>query len=106
MASGHDYHEGNDTELNSPHNPAGRTDYKGIYTDFETLQKIAIAKFGSIGGFASALGICRSHGSDILSGKYIIRKPATLRRVAEVLQIDVIVLTQLYERQAQKKETK
>ena len=60
------------------------------------LAKIVILKFGSIKAFGQKLGIGRSRACQILQGYEIPKRPDSIKKIAEVLDIDLVVLTQLF----------
>lgn len=62
----------------------------------EDVKKIALMKYASISGFGRSLGITTSMASRLLSGSYVPLTPESIRKIAHVLAIDEIVLTQIY----------
>ncbi|MBA7491773.1 hypothetical protein ES702_02321 [subsurface metagenome] len=60
------------------------------------LAKLVIFKFGSLHNFGSKLGISRTYVCHILKGDQTLKKPDTIQKWADVLQISPIVLTQLF----------
>lgn len=62
------------------------------------LAKLVIFKFGSLQAFGSKLGISRSFVSHVLKGDQVLKKPDTIQRWADVLDINPIVLTQVMEK--------
>ena len=83
---------GNENTPNSP----------GVFEKMTPPEKMdfyrntAIVKFTSIGRFSRKLGVTRSMGSQLLSGTYLPLKPKTIQRIADVLQVNVILLAQTY----------
>ena len=61
------------------------------------FRNTAIIRFGSIEKFSQELSVTRSMGSQLLSGKYIPLKPKTIQNIANILQVNVVLLTQTYE---------
>ena len=63
---------------------------------FLDLQRIVRLKFGSISKFGQALGVGRSRAFHILHGQYVPKRPETIRRVSEALDINIVILTKLF----------
>lgn len=70
---------------------------------FSTLSKIAIFKCGSVGAFGRRLGVSRSRASQILNGIDIPIKPDSIQKIADVLSINIVLLTQLFSQQKEDK---
>ena len=70
----------------------------GLNLDFVTLSKIAIFKFGGVSGFAKALHVSRSRAKQILTGysKEIPKKPSSIKKIADLLNLDIVLLTRLF----------
>lgn len=68
------------------------------------VRNIALLKFDSISGFGRALGITQGMASRLLSGDYIPLKPESIKKIADCLNIDSILLTQIYAHCKIKKE--
>lgn len=66
------------------------------YVTFLDLQRIVKLKFGSISKFGQALGVGRSRAFHILHGQYVPKRPETIKRVSEVLDINIVMLTKLF----------
>ena len=64
----------------------------------QDLAKLVIFKYGSIQNFSSELGISRGRGYQILKGIDKPRKPSTIKKIANVLEIDPVILAQLFSR--------
>jgi hypothetical protein len=62
------------------------------------LAKMILFKFGSIQKFSQKMGWDRSRGVQILKGYKIPENPDIIKKIAELVGIDVIVLVQLFER--------
>ena len=83
--------------------------YKGnnqtpeVIKNYAVLRQMAIFKFGSISGFAKALGVGDCLGSRLLSGSYVPRTAKTIRKIAEALALNQIVLTQFFTEQLHSK---
>lgn len=74
------------------------------------VKNIAILKFGGVNKFGRALGVTSALASRLLSGSYIPLKPESIRKIANLLEIDPIVLTKIYDniqysKSAEKKDT-
>lgn len=63
----------------------------------EDVRKLALLKFGSITNFSRKLGITKGLGSRFLSGDYIPLKASSIQKIADVLEIDAVVLCQIYD---------
>lgn len=58
--------------------------------------KLVIFKFGSIKNFGRKLGVTRSRASQLLTGLDLPKTPDTIKKIAEVLDIDAVVLTMCF----------
>lgn len=61
------------------------------------FRNVAITRFGSINKFSQALGVSRSMGCQILGGTYIPLKSSSIEKIADVLGINVVILTKTFE---------
>ncbi len=66
------------------------------YVTFFDLQRIVNLKFGSISKFGQALGVGRSRAFHILHGQYVPKRPETIKRVSEALDVNIVMLTKLF----------
>lgn len=64
----------------------------------EDIRKIAILKYTSISGFGRKLGVTQCMASRLLSGSYVPLTAESIKKIADVLAIDAVVLSQVYER--------
>ena len=60
------------------------------------LRSYAILRCGSISQFSQRLGVEKSMGSKLLSGKYIPKKTNTIEKISEVLGINFVVVTKIF----------
>lgn len=60
------------------------------------LAKLVIFKFGSIADFGRKLGVTRSRASQILTGVDLPKTPDYIKRIADILGIDSVVLTMCF----------
>ena len=69
----------------------------------DDLARLILFKFGSIQKFSRRLGWTRARGTQILKGYGIPENPEIIRRIANLLNIDSLVLAQLFERERKTK---
>ncbi len=67
-----------------------------LSVSFRDLGKLAILRFGSITDFGKRLGVSRSRASQILNGLDCPKSPEQIKRIAEILDVDIVILTQLF----------
>jgi len=83
---------------------SSRIDVKAV--PIEHLRSYAILRCGSISQFSEKLGVERSMGSKILSGKYIPKKTSTIERIAGVLGLNPVEVTKMFQNLQNEKEKK
>lgn len=74
------------TKKNNPNTPS-----------LEDLRSIVNLRFESISAFGRALGVSRPRASQILLGYHVPAKPELIKKIAEVLNLDIVKLTQLFD---------
>tara|TARA_Y100000310_G_C20424685_1_gene688455 strand:+ start:103 stop:438 length:336 start_codon:yes stop_codon:yes gene_type:complete len=67
------------------------------------LSKLVILKFGSLQAYGNKIGVTRSHVCHVLKGDIILKKPSSIQKWADALQINAIVLTQIFNSVEEKK---
>lgn len=63
----------------------------------DDVKKIAILKFGSVTKFGRKLGVTKSCASILLSGKYVPLKIESIKKIANVLEIEPLLLQRIYD---------
>jgi len=67
-----------------------------IPVTFSELNKIAFLRYGSTEAFSKKLGVSRSRASQILNGLDVPVKSESIKKIAKLLNVDVVILTQLF----------
>ena len=60
------------------------------------LAKLVLFKLGSISEFGKRLGLGRSRACQILKGYEIPKSPETIKKIAAILDIDPVILSQVF----------
>ena len=63
----------------------------------DDVRKQALLRYGSVTSFGKKLGITHGLASRLLSGDYVPLKPSSIQKIADALNIDPIILTQIYD---------
>ncbi len=66
--------------------------------EMNDLAKIVSFKFGSISNFGKKMGWGRARACQLLKGHELPVRHESIEKIAEVLDINVVILTQLFER--------
>ncbi len=62
----------------------------------KVIKEMVFIKFGSFKKFSQALGVRESMASLLLSGKYIPLKSSTIEKIAGVIGVNAVLLSQTY----------
>lgn len=68
------------------------------------IKKLAILKYGSYGNIGKAFGVGQRRAWHILNGYFPPKSPNLIKRIADVLNIDAVILTKIFDSVAPKEK--